>query len=142
ACGRLLWAWSRGRRMRFKTMILLVAAATLLGPPYSAALQPPQQADDQEQQETPCEKAAIAIAEHANSFMESANRTSDPFNRNDNVAKACGVLVRGMKQLSEMSCPQDIIQLAVDSQKETQHTLDKLNELYEYHFNCFVPEFL
>jgi hypothetical protein len=126
--------------MRIKTILLIAAIAVAPAPMLVAASQPPD--DDDEQEATPCERTAIEIAEHATRFSEAANNTSDPFQRTDNQAKSCGVLLRGIKELREMSCPAEIVQLAVDAQKQAEETLDKLNEVYDYRFNCFVPDFL
>jgi hypothetical protein len=125
--------------MRIKTILLVAAIAAAPAPTLAAASQPP---DEQEQETTPCERTAIEIAEHATRFTEAANNTNDPFQRTDNQAKSCGVLLRGIKELREKSCPAEIVQLAVDAQKQAEEVLDKLNELYDYRFNCFVPDFL
>ena len=117
--------------MQFKVFLLVAAIAAAPTPTLTAASQPP----DDEEETTPCEAAAIEIA-------EAANRTSDPFSRTDNQAKSCGVLLRGIKELREMSCPGEIVQLVVDAQKQSKDVLDGLNDVYDYRFNCFVPDFL
>lgn len=122
--------------MRIKLLAIVAVAALALGPVHAG---PP---DDEQQEATPCEAKAISIAERATRFTERANNTTIPFDIADNAAKSCGVLVRGIQELRDMGCPAEIVQLAVDAQKESKETLDSINDHYDFRFNCFVPEFL
>lgn len=124
--------------MRLKMLVVLACIAAAQTETHAA--QPPEDAENEPM--TPCESAAIAIAEHARKLSARANASTIPFDRADGAAKACGVLVRGIKELSEMSCPRALIDMVIEAQKESQETLDLINETYDFRFNYFVPDFL
>jgi hypothetical protein len=126
--------------MQIRSVLLIVALALAPAPILAAPSPLPEY--QQAQDSTPCEDAATAIAEHATSFIRRANDATVPFDIADGTAKACGVLLRGIKELRDMSCPQSLVDLVVNGHKEIQETLDAINQKYSYRFSCFVPDFL
>lgn len=127
--------------MRIGQLILIPAAILLLGPSSLAAPngQPPSSEEDRPA--TRCEVEAVAILERAASYTERARNSSAPFDQTDKSTRACGVLLQGMDTLREMGCPQDLIDLLADNQRETESLIDQLNDRYDFHFRCDTPEY-
>lgn len=121
--------------MRFKMMILL--AAFVAAPSSMHASQPPDEAP-----QTPCEEAGTAIANHATQYIKSADKALDPLEQVQDIGKACGVLLRGIAELRQMSCPQHVVDGIANGRTQVEELLDSLNEKYDYRVKCFVPDFL
>ena len=129
------------RLMRKGLLILIPAAILLLGPSSLAAPngQPP--SSEEERPATRCETESLAILKRAASYAESALNSSAPFDQTDKNTKACGVLLQGMDTLREMGCPQDLIDLLAEAQREAESLIDQLNDRYDFHFRCDTPEY-
>ena len=121
--------------MRIKLLTIAAVAALVLGPVHAVPSN-----NEQQQEPTPCEAKAIAIGERTIRYQERA-KSDVPFTIGDNIGKSCGVLLRGIQELRDMSCPEDIVAVLVEAQKHARVALNNVNERYDMNFSCFVPEF-